>query len=191
MARGLRCFTRIKNINGEKKNRVIPEARRPIKVALPLSTSFLSIGGADTIERPGSNADTVLLSARLYASKGSPASFDGGSGRVLSVIADLDRPFLRNGGGFIPDDFLIKLSFAFIGEAESLPNLVVEEVDREAPGCLPPNPPMVFCSRQINQDMSLINIQGKYLCYYVSYVPNLYSSHRLDQLEHSAHAFLT
>lgn len=122
-----------------------------------MSTSFLSTGGADTIERPGSDAGTVLLSARLYASKGSPASFDGGSrvaGRILSAPADLDRLFLGNGGGFIPDDFLIKFNFAFIGEAESLPNflfIVVEETDREVPGCLPPNPPS---SKQINQDMS-------------------------------------
>ena len=98
-----------------------------------------------------------MLSARLYLSKGSPASFDGRSrvaGRILSATADSDR---RLGGGFIPDDFLIKFSFAFIGEAETLLDflfIVVKETDREPPGRLLSNPPSVFCPKQINQDMS-------------------------------------
>lgn len=94
MGRGLRCFTKIENIIG-KKNRVIPEGRR-FGGAFALSTGFLSTGEADTIERPGSDASTVLLSARLYESKGSPASFDGRSrvaGRILSA-ADSDRRLL-------------------------------------------------------------------------------------------------
>jgi hypothetical protein len=114
----------------------------------------LSTGEADTIERPGSDAGTVLLSADLYVSKGSPASFEGGSrvaGRILSAIGELDRFLLGNGGGFIPDDFLINFGFVFIGEAELLPNIlfiVVEETDEEA------LPPIVFCPKQINQYMS-------------------------------------
>lgn len=83
----------------------------------------------------GEAGTTLLRSARLYVSKGSSASLDGGS-RVAGELSSTIR-LGRNVGGFIADIFLIKFDLALVdveGEVESLLDSsflfnVVEETD--------------------------------------------------------------